>query len=187
MTKVTAKQTPTATPPRKTAKPTDPIEAGISDLIAKGRQQGFLTWEELNDALPDEAIIPDRLEGILLRLEESGIDMVDEADARKLSFGEEAAAAGKKGFAGDTAVVAVEDEFPVEAPSRRIDDPVRMYLTQMGEIPLLTRTQEIALAKKIELTRLAFRRKVLEPDCSLAAAVEILQMVKEGTLPLTGR
>ncbi|HVP13541.1 MAG TPA: RNA polymerase sigma factor RpoD [Phycisphaerae bacterium] len=183
MTKVTVKQTPTATPTRKTAKPTDPVEAGITDLITKGRQQGFLTWEELNDALPDDAIIPDRLEGILLRLEESGIDMVDEADARKLSFGDEAAA-GKKGFVGgDQAVAAVEDEFPVEAPSRRIDDPVRMYLTQMGEIPLLTRTQEIALAKKIELTRSAFRRKVLESDCSLTAAVEILQMVKEGTLP----
>jgi RNA polymerase primary sigma factor len=183
MTKVTAKQTPIGTPARKTAKPTDPVEAGISDLIAKGRQQGFLTWEELNDALPDDAIIPDRLEGILLRLEESGIDMVDEADARKISFGDDAAA-GKKGFAGsEQAVVAVEDEFPVEAPSRRIDDPVRMYLTQMGEIPLLTRTREIALAKKIELTRSAFRRKVLESDCSLAAAVEILQMVREGTLP----
>ena len=53
--------------------------------------------------------------------------------------------------------------------SRRIDDPVRMYLTQMGEIPLLTREQEIALAKKIEVTRKRFRRKVLECDFALAA------------------
>ena len=53
--------------------------------------------------------------------------------------------------------------------SRRIDDPVRMYLTQMGEIPLLTREQEINLAKKIEITRKKFRRKVLECDYALAA------------------
>ena len=53
--------------------------------------------------------------------------------------------------------------------SRRIDDPVRMYLTQMGEIPLLTREQEIDLAKKIEITRKRFRRKVLECDYALRA------------------
>ena len=63
------------------------------------------------------------------------------------------------------------------------DDPVRMYLTQMGEIPLLTRQQEIALAKKIELTRMAFRKLVLESDYCLNSAVEILQQVDEGDLP----
>jgi RNA polymerase primary sigma factor len=58
-----------------------------------------------------------------------------------------------------------------------------MYLTQMGEIPLLTRDEEISLARKIELTRLAFRRKVLENDYCARTAVEILQQVDEGSLP----
>ncbi len=70
-----------------------------------------------------------------------------------------------------------------EAASRRIDDPVRMYLTQMGEISLLTREQEIYLAKKIETTRMIFRRKVLESDYCITNAVEILEMVNEGDLP----
>ena len=70
-----------------------------------------------------------------------------------------------------------------EAQSRRIDDPVRMYLTQMGEISLLTRDEEIRLAKKIETTRMIFRRKVLENDYCVQAAVEILEMVHEGDLP----
>ncbi|RIK65104.1 MAG: RNA polymerase sigma factor RpoD [Planctomycetota bacterium] len=159
----------------------DPVELSVSELIEKGKQRGHLTWEELNDALPDEAVLPDRLEVILQKLEELGIDMIDEAEAAKLQL-EEDNSSVKKSFTPDEPV-AVDDEFPIEAPSRRIDDPVRMYLTQMGEIPLLTRSEEIALAKKIELTRTAFRRKVLESDCSLAAAVETLQLVHDGTLP----
>ncbi len=70
-----------------------------------------------------------------------------------------------------------------EAVSRRIDDPVRMYLTQMGEISLLTREEEIRLAKKIETTRMIFRRKVLENDYCIESVVEILEMVHEGVLP----
>ncbi len=70
-----------------------------------------------------------------------------------------------------------------EAQSRRIDDPVRMYLTQMGEISLLTREEEIRLAKKIETCRMIFRRKVLENDYCIAAAVETLEMVNDGDLP----
>jgi len=161
----------------------DPVEQSLNELIEKGKRRGFLTWEELNEALPDEAILPDRLEAILQKVDELGIDMVDEAEAAKLTFGDDSAAdTRKKPFAPDEPIP-VEDDFPVEAPSRRIDDPVRMYLTQMGEIPLLTRMQEITLAKKIELTRTAFRRKVLESDCSLASAAETLQMVSEGSLP----
>src|SRR5437879_10421067 len=70
-----------------------------------------------------------------------------------------------------------------EEDSRRIDDPVRMYLTQMGEIPLLKREEEISLAKKIEVTRKRFRRKVLECDYALCNVVETLKRVHTGELP----
>ncbi|MEX0712803.1 MAG: sigma-70 family RNA polymerase sigma factor [Pirellulales bacterium] len=63
------------------------------------------------------------------------------------------------------------------------DDPVRMYLTQMGEIPLLTRKQEIALAKEIEITRARFRRKLLECDYVIQSAVKVLKRVYTGELP----
>ncbi len=70
-----------------------------------------------------------------------------------------------------------------EAHNKRIDDPVRMYLTQMGEISLLTRPEEIRLAKKIEMCRMIFRRKVLENDYSIQSSVEVLEMVHAGDLP----
>src|SRR4029079_6701943 len=63
------------------------------------------------------------------------------------------------------------------------DDPVRMYLTQMGEIPLLTRKEEIHLARKIEITRAAFRRKLLCCDYVIRSAVKVLHRVHRGELP----
>ena len=63
------------------------------------------------------------------------------------------------------------------------DDPVRMYLTQMGEIPLLTRQQEITLAKRIEVSRRQFRTKLLECDYVIQSAYSILKRVHEGELP----
>ncbi len=78
-----------------------------------------------------------------------------------------------------------EDDFLLAAEESESwsDDPVRMYLTQMGEIPLLTRQQEIRLAKKIEITRRRFRTKLLECDYVIQAAFKVLKRVHEGELP----
>jgi RNA polymerase primary sigma factor len=78
-----------------------------------------------------------------------------------------------------------EEEFLLSADENESwsDDPVRMYLTQMGEIPLLTRQQEIQLAKKIEVTRRRFRTKLLECDYVIRAAYKVLKRVHEGELP----
>jgi RNA polymerase primary sigma factor len=76
-----------------------------------------------------------------------------------------------------------DDLLVVEDVESWSDDPVRMYLTQMGEIPLLTRKQEIALAKKIEITRAQFRGRLLECDYVLQFAVKILKRVHKGELP----
>jgi RNA polymerase primary sigma factor len=76
----------------------------------------------------------------------------------------------------------LERQLIGEEVSRRIDDPIRMYLTQMGQIPLLTRKSEIALARKIEIARMAFRRKMLESDYCARNAVELCQLVHNGTM-----
>jgi RNA polymerase primary sigma factor len=172
--------------------PSDPAvrarlaEGMIKALIDKGKKKGYLTYEEMNEELPDEAITPNRLDSLLMTLDEMGIQLVDEAEAEKREeqdFDEseegEEAEEQEEGLDED---MFLEQQLS-ESEGRRIDDPVRMYLTQMGEIPLLSREEEISLAKKIELTRLAFRRKVLENDYCARNAVEILQQVSDGILP----
>ena len=157
------------------------IEATIKSIVVKAKKKGFLSYEELNDTLPDEIISPARLDSLLMTFDEMGIRLLDDADAAKET---------DDGFEGVDKLghSEAEDDLALEVALtetevRKIDDPIRMYLTQMGEIPLLTREEEINLARKIELTRLAFRRKVLESDYCSRAAVEILQQVDEGTLP----
>jgi len=157
---------------------TDPTEQAIAALLAVGRQRGYITYEEMNESLPDDAVSPDRLDALLMTVDEQQIELIDEADLPKHGAPDREQIRRK---VADEAV-AIEAEL-AEPGSRRIDDPVRMYLTQMGEIPLLTRAEEIALAKKIELTRMAFRRKVLECEYCAEAAVDILQQVYDGQLP----
>jgi RNA polymerase primary sigma factor len=76
-----------------------------------------------------------------------------------------------------------EDPLLADEAESWSDDPVRMYLTQMGEIPLLTRQEEISLAKQIEVTRRKFRHKLLECDYVMQQAVRVLRRVHSGDLP----
>jgi RNA polymerase primary sigma factor len=139
----------------------------------------------VNDYLPDEAGSPEKIHGLLEALDEMGIELIneDEAEARLLASGdldEEPDELVDEPVDEEDSELTPED---LDEISRRIDDPVRMYLTQMGEIPLLTRDQEISLAKKIEITRKRFRRKVLECDWALRTVVEVLKKVNTGELP----
>ncbi len=161
----------------------DLVAESVKSLIEKGKARGYLTYEEMNDELPGEAVEPDKLDSLLMTLDELGIDLIDESevpDREKFADGTEAEPEPRQ-EEKDEVKTALEEEL--EGERDRIDDPVRMYLTQMGEIPLLTREQEIALAKKIEMTRMHFRRRVLESDYCAGQATEILQQVDDGDLP----
>jgi RNA polymerase primary sigma factor len=153
------------------------LEESLKTLLESGKDKGYLTYSQVNDYLPDDAVNPKTLDELLLLLEEQGIELIDESEAEEREGGPSAAALTEEERA-DLDHFLLEDE-----ESRRIDDPVRMYLTQMGEIPLLKREEEIALAKKIEVTRKRFRRKVLECDGALRQVVETLRRVHQGELP----
>nr|WP_309384942.1 RNA polymerase sigma factor region1.1 domain-containing protein [Paludisphaera borealis] len=164
----------------------DKLDEGLKTLLEVGKRRGFLTFDQVNDVLPDDATSPERIHSLLETLDEMGVELIneDEAETRLLASGdlddEPDDDLADEAAEEDDAELTPEE---LEDISRRIDDPVRMYLTQMGEIPLLTREQEINLAKKIEDTRKQFRRKVLECHFALALVVDVLKKVSEGELP----
>ncbi len=165
----------------------------IKTLVAKGKKKGFLTYEEINESLPDDAVSAKRLEKLLGTLDEMGIAVVDENDAEAQSLGKM-----DEDFEEDAEPVEEEEEIVIEGDaeedealerefaegevSHRIDDPIRMYLTQMGQIPLLTRKDEIALARRIEIARMVFRRKMLQSDYCARNAMELIQQVSDGSM-----
>jgi RNA polymerase primary sigma factor len=150
----------------------------LQSLIEKGKTQGYLTYDEVNSYLPDEAVSPEKLDNLLIALDERGIELVDQPPKDKFEDEPPAPSADE---------VQTEHEqqclLPTEEIPKLSDDPLRMYLTQMAEIPLLTREQEIALAKKIEITRKCFRRTVLACDYALRATIDTLRRVQRAELP----
>jgi RNA polymerase primary sigma factor len=267
------------------------VHPAVASMLHAGSARGWLSYEELNNTLPDEWVDPDRLHELLILIDKCGIELVDEMEyrarcfrenKRRLAEGKPAqgligterpGGAGKRAMSvagGDREVApnwATASVIPVEPkpapgpssvsvanghaksdapqacaaaepadsprslsairgkPSTRsasldaespetdelgdepsveetreleqeiklalaaeanikgIDDPVRMYLTQMGSIPLLSRDEEIRLAKKVETTRMIFRRRCLESDYILSQAMDLLRQVDSGDLP----
>lgn len=165
----------------------------LKALIAKGKKKGYLTYEEINESLPDDAVSAKRLEKLMSTLDEMGVALVDEGDTDAHGIGkvdedfEEEAEPVDEDEEAEPEVGGEEDEglekeFAESEVSHRIDDPIRMYLTQMGQIPLLTRNDEIALARKIEIARMVFRRKMLQCDYCARNATELMQQVSDGSM-----
>ncbi len=157
-------------------------DEGLKTLLDSGKEKGYLTYSQVNEYLPDDAVNPEKLDQLLMILEEQGIELIDESEAEEREAGPAPArdAAEPEAEIRELELTFTEEE---SGDGRRIDDPVRMYLTQMGEIPLLSRNEEISLAKKIEVTRKRFRRKVLECDYALCNVVETLKRVHNNDLP----
>jgi len=163
---------PQTAPPRPVAGHGD---AELATLITLGRELGYLTFDQVNAYLPDEAVDPEKIDTLLVALEEQGIELVDTPPEPRAES------------ATTTVVVAApqprRDEAITTPPSNAANDPIRMYLAQMAEIPLLSRREEISLAKRIEVTRKRFRRAILGCAYSLQATVDTLRKVHEGKLP----
>ncbi len=152
----------------------------LAQLVAKGQTQGYLTYDDVNAYLPDEDVNPEKLDSLLCALEEMGISLVDEAPP--MIFEE---TTPRQPTSEADAFIREIDPLPIAAGDlpKLSDDPIRMYLSQMAVIPLLSRDEEISLAKKIELTRKLFRRTLLSCDYAIRMTVETLNKVYRGELP----
>jgi RNA polymerase primary sigma factor len=103
----------------------------IKELVKLAQEQGYLTYNDINDALPDNMVSPDELDDIYTKLRNLEVEIVDQAEVDRVKQPEPE-----------------EEEDKVRLDI--LDDPVRMYLKQMGQVPLLTREQEVEISKRIE-------------------------------------
>ncbi len=122
-------------------------QSRIKELIARGKEQGYLTYAEVNDHLPDDISDPDQVEDIIQMINDVGIRVYEtapDADTLLMTDGDNSAADEIAAAEAAAALVAVETE------TGRTTDPVRMYMREMGTVELLTREGEIVIAKRIE-------------------------------------
>ena len=162
--------------PAQPGGPPAEVDADLTRLMALGTSLGYLTFDQVNEYLPDEAVDPEKIDALLVALEEKGIELVDRPPEPASEATEPAAVAAAP-------AKPKRDEAITTPPSNAANDPIRMYLAQMAEIPLLSRREEISLAKRIEVTRKRFRRAILGCGHSMQATVDTLRKVHEGHLP----
>src|SRR5690606_21865182 len=122
----------------------DDEESQLKLLIAKGKEQGFLTYHEVNEHLPDDIVDPEQIEDIISMITDMGIEVHESPPNFDLLLNEEESSSDDDTSAAAAALASVESEFG------RTTDPVRMYMREMGTVDLLTREGEIKIAKRIE-------------------------------------
>jgi len=123
-------------------------QSQLKDLITQGKEQGFLTYAQVNDHLPDDIVDPEQIEDIVNMINDMGIQVHEDApDTDDIILNDEATTDTDDDTAAEEAAAAL---VAVETEIGRTTDPVRMYMREMGTVELLTREGEIAIAKRIE-------------------------------------
>lgn len=143
----------------------DLTDAGVKKFIKQAKARGYVTMEELNKVLPSEEVTPDAIEDTLAMLSEMGVNVVEAEEDAQEQQSTDVAAAASTGVA----------ETPAKAAYDRTDDPVRMYLREMGSVELLSREGEIAIAKRIE----AGRDAMISGLCESALTFEAIMVWRD--------
>src|SRR6478735_4275418 len=161
-------------------------EASVKKLIAKAKRKGYVTYDELNDALPQGQMSTDQIEDIQTALSEMGVQIVEsDEDAAAEEDGEgeaeEIAADDDESDGDDSGHV---PEKKKAATTERTDDPVRMYLREMGAVELLSREGEIAIAKRIEAGRDTMIQGLCESPITFHAIIQWSEALNNGEMQL---
>ena len=159
-------------------------DANVKKLIARAKKRGYITYDQLNEALPQDQMSSDQLEDIMSALNEMGVNIVENEEQGEDGETEERA--------DDDEAEAVDGESDGSAPViekkketvDRTDDPVRMYLREMGAVELLSREGEIAIAKRIEAGRDTMILGLCESPITFNAIIDWSTALNEGTMQL---
>jgi RNA polymerase primary sigma factor len=164
----------------------DLSDAGVKKMIKAAKKRGYVTYEQLNAVMPSEEVTSEQIEDTLAMLNEMGINVVENEDADTEDGEEKAAAEEADDDDEDSGSELVESKSKSLAvsekkePSERTDDPVRMYLREMGSVELLSREGEIAIAKRIEAGREAMIAGLCESPLTFQAIIIWRDELNEG-------
>ena len=139
----------------------DSLQAAVKKLFARGKERGYVTTDELNAALPPDQLSADQIEDTMTQLSELGVNVIESEEAEESGVGAEGEAEGELRPNGN-----LDDE-----DIGRTDDPVRMYLREMGSVELLSREGEIAIAKRIEAGREMMIGGICESPLTMQAII----------------
>ncbi|MEQ9406248.1 MAG: sigma-70 family RNA polymerase sigma factor [Fuerstiella sp.] len=153
------------------------LDSGMKAIIETARERGFVTVQQAHEWLPDEGGDPAMVDSLIKAMDEEGLNFIEDPDIPLEPEPVEEEIREEQAEKAARALLGAE----TSALSSR--DPIRMYLSQMGNIPLLSRDREIFLAKQIEITRKRMRRHVVESDFALRIAVDIIEKVRRQELP----
>ncbi|MCF8506287.1 MAG: RNA polymerase sigma factor RpoD [Caulobacter sp.] len=159
-------QTDAPEAPEKDGPLLDLTDAGVKKFIKQAKARGYVTMDELNKVLPSEEVTSESIEDTLAMLSEMGVNVVEAEEDAAEGEGGEVVAAGEQ---------AIVTEAETKGTYDRTDDPVRMYLREMGSVELLSREGEIAIAKRIE----AGRDTMIRGLCESALTFEAIMVWRE--------
>ncbi len=152
----------------------DTLGASVKKMLAKGKERGFVTYDELNAALPPEQVSSEQIEDTMTQLSEMGINVVDNEESEEATKDVTETTDDEKSSSGNVD----------ESDLGRTDDPVRMYLREMGSVELLSREGEIAIAKRIEAGREMMIGGICENPLTIRAIVEWHDALIDGQMLL---
>ncbi len=145
----------------------------VDSLIEAGKDKGYLTWDEINQSMPDDIVSPEQIDSIVNRFARLGIDLIDAGEENSYLSAKKAAERKKKKATG-----ADGDSFSSS------EDPVRMYLKEMGSISLLTREGEVSIAKEIEEGQKEVIHAVINCPITINEISATADLLKTGEIPL---
>ncbi len=156
-------------------------QSGLKELIARGKEQGYLTYAEVNDHLPDTIVDPEQIEDIVAMINDMGITVHENApDTDELVLNDDNVQADDE--AAEEAAAALAN---VDSDFGRTTDPVRMYMREMGTVELLTREGEIQIAIRIEEGLNEILRALAQYPASTEVLLELAQLIEQEEIRLT--